>query len=1269
VNKFMTRPGLADQGHLLHWADAVTAQSELPRLIRRLILETGGGVVQIGFAAGSGVAAGGWDGTVLATEGTAFIPEGLSLWEISAGRNVSTKPDIDFDKRRSTPDGSPTESCTFIEVILRRWARRAQWARDKAELKRWKNVAALGVDGVETWLEDAPVTHAWISDRLGLAPYGIEAAETWWESWSQETSPKLPPAVVMAGREQAAQAFRERIADPAQITTISAASEEDVLAFVAAFAHVEAAEGRGVVLSRTAFVDDMMAWRALRDRNSPLILLPRGEARAEARPGSAHHIVVPLAGSVAADVVLQPLDAEAVTTALRDSGLEHKRADEAGHLARRSLKAMRRRLATKPELHRPSWAQLPVERLVLRALLAGRWNDRHPGDRQVVADLAGTNYEDLRDGVERLATNGDPYVSRVDQSLGLVSPVDAWMLLGGTLRDDDLQRFEGAVAMVLLALNPALELPAQERWRAAVLGKSLDHSRDLRRGIATSLTLLAVHGEHVALAGGATGTTWVTRVVWEVLARANDDASCKVWASLEDVLPLLAEAAPNALLDAVRVGVTGEEPLLLGMFTDDEDATSFGLPGPHMGLLWALERLAWSPDHFGAAVDVLARLAELDPGGRSSNRPSKSLVEIFCPWYPNTAASVRQRLDVLTALRQRHGGIAWGLMLDTLMDMRGSHVISNGPHYRDWKPDHIVVPDPGLGLFTEQLAEWLVVDAGSDADRWGDVIECLPQLPTSARQAIVTALQSLVDAQTLEAAKHLNLWGRLHAVIVHHRRFADAFWALPSAELDALTSIADQLQPTEPAQLHAWLFHYQMPDLGDPSMREDVARYDEAVAERRRAAVIEIFAAGGLRGLRLLVVTVAEPWTIGVAMADAGLTADEIEVLALIETGTDAEKRLALGYLSRRFTQAGWEWLNELLEGGGLSSFQRAQLLLLTRDFPRAWEQAKAAGPEVNLVFWRNFQVYGLGRDFGFVTHVAEQLMLVDRPAATLHLLNIYLPHGGHHDVALAERIALALEAILDESESDPQMPSLSAHEFTSLFAYLQECQTDLGLARLGHLEWAFLPMLGFGARPDTLHQLMATEPAFFVEIVSTVFRPSAGNGDIGEPSPDEVLRARNGFQVLQSWRRVPALTERGSIDPVALRSWIAETRARLQAADRLKIGEESFGAVLAWAPSDADGSWPCEVVRDLLEEMQSAHVDQGIVIATLAKRGVTSRGLEEGGRQEQELGSTHQAGAELFRDRWPRTAAILRQLAESYELDARREEARAERFRTGFDA
>jgi hypothetical protein len=374
----------------------------------------------------------------------------------------------------------------------------------------------------------------------------------------------------------------------------------------------------------------------------------------------------------------------------------------------------------KPELHSPPWSGAPVSRIVRRLLLAGRWNESLDGDKQVVGTLLGRNYGDLQDDLVGLAAADDPIIGSVGSSTGLVSPYDAWLLIRETLRGEDLQAFEAGVRDVLLTSDPAYDLDPGERWMASVHGKVREHSGDLRRGLATTLALLGALGERVDVGKGATGTDWAGYLVREILDAANADDSGRLWASLEDVLPLLAEAAPGRFLDAVRDGTQGDSPVLQNVFMDEGEGGVFAAHSPHMGLLWALETVAWSPEHFGQALDLLARLAELDPGGHLSNRPFNSLTEILCPWHPQNSVDAARRLSAIDGLRKRHPDTAWRLLLAMLPEHYAVAMPIHEPNYRTWKPRELAVTRAEYWSFIDEVVNRVLEDVEDSADRPAD---------------------------------------------------------------------------------------------------------------------------------------------------------------------------------------------------------------------------------------------------------------------------------------------------------------------------------------------------------------------------------------------------------------------------------------------------------------------------------------------------------------------------------------------------------------------
>jgi hypothetical protein len=223
----------------------------------------------------------------------------------------------------------------------------------------------------------------------------------------------------------------------------------------------------------------------------------------------------------------------------------------------------------------------------------------------------------------------------------------------------------------------------------------------------------------------------------------------------------------------------------------------------------------------------------------------------------------------------------------------------------------------------------------------------------------------------------------------------------------------------------------------------------------------------------------------------------------------------------------------------------------------------------------------------------------------------------------------------------------------------------DVPLIELAKREYALLPVLGYRERTLNIHRYMAENPAFFVEILTDVFR--ANSGERVEPTAEQAARAKVGYRLLSSFRLVPGATG-NDVDGTALRNWINAVRTEAARVDRSDIADEYVGHMLAHSPTDpTDGGWPHRVIRDLIEELHSEKVEIGIQIERFNMRGVVSKAMFEGGRQERVLAEQCREWAGKAATK-PRTAALLRDLAERWEREAASEDRRARQDEMRFD-
>lgn len=1252
----MTRrlPFLVDRADIVKWADRIDARTEFPRVVRGLIRATNDQVVSLQMRAAEGSGVPGYDGTSEALRATPFVPGGIAVWELGVGDNPGEKAQSDYRSRTDDPLGVDPSQTTFVFVTPREWRGKDDWAQRKRSENVWADVKAFDVDDIEQALELAPGVHHRFSETAGKPSHGAQSLDVWWRKFRRLSSPELDPEMVLAGRADAAAALLRVLDTSPRQTTVSAVSTDEVIAFVAATVLSTSSELQQDLLDRALIVKDSYTLNLLEHYSGLLILIPYEDAlRREARLIQNHHVIVRADDGWDPTVALGPIEPVEFQSLLEKRGVPTSRARDLARLARRSVEAFQRAASAPGAEVSPNWARLLVTPVARRCWLVGKWDERRSGDLDALGELFGVGYDQAREQLVETAAGPDPLMIVVGSTWAVVSLDDAWRYGQPQLQPADLAAFEVLIQTVLGAIDPRLELPVEQRWMAAVYGKTRVHSGDIRDGVAAVLALLGARGDEVVI-GSATVGGWLRNTMWQLFNRANEDHGGQLWASLTDVLPLLAEAAPDVFLGAVQQGLQGEQPLLRLMFADN-GGDFLTVSSPHTGLLWALENLAWSPEHFPLAVEQLARLAEVDPGGRLSNRPASTLADIFRSWLPQTSVPLDRRLRVLDGLRERHPEVSWRLLLTMLPDTHAVGSYTHSPRYRDWKPEEPRTYDAERFESFRAAGLRLVTDAGTDADRWAELASRFDDLPADALDAAIAALERL-GFDEAGARVRRRVWEPLHALVQRHQRYSHTDWAMPAERTERLDALQRKLAPGDVADRIRWLFDDHLPDLpGHDGEEFQADRYLDVVAERRRLGMAELIAESGLDGVRRLASVAKYPGFVGTAVADAG--ADDVgrALLEFIDGDAAPLVDVAYGWVNRK----GWgdrAWVESTaaeFEGRPLA---RARILQVDPDLESAWALA-ARDNATDAAYWREFSPYGRGQGFELAGEAARQLLAHDRPRAALALMNLYGRSGGVNPALVVE----GLEALIRQPEGHPDQFHIDGHEIERLLDLAREA--DVPLQRLAQLEWALRPALGFGARSPILERQMAADPAFFVEVLSMVFRArhEEPRADVSEQV------ARNAYQLLHDWSVVPGTTEDGSLDSQALESWVGRALDLATEVDRFEIALDQIGKVLARSPQDSDGSWPARPVRSVIERVARSELDDGFRVQILNSRGVQSRGVTEGGDRERERAAHYRSLATLADDA-PRTAAVLRSVAASYEADGRHFDEQVRRITEGLD-
>ena len=1249
------------------WANRPDANHQLPELIRRLILATVSELSRLDIPSGSAVWLSGWDGQLTADTGNAWVPKGSSAWELSCRSDVGAKANDDYRKRTDPPQGAPDATTTFLFVTARQWGGKEQWAEARRADGKWADARAYDASDLAAWLGEAPAVAEWFGGVIGKLPSdGYTTLDEWWENWATVAEPNISPAFVVAGRQESTDRLSGWVQQTPSAYYVQAQTREEAVAFVAASAFNSDDAWGSSLLARALVVKSEDAWNSLVRHTSPLVLMRAfdGNASSQVATNRGHHVLTPLHANEEPrgnGDQLPMLGRDETVSALTEMGLSETEARALVRKTARSLSIIRRFLIEEAGGPTPAWASVDPQSPLPSLVLVGQWDESSEHDKETIAEITGRSYEEVARTTAALAQIEDSPLTKVSNRWRFLSHEEAWHLLAPRLTADDVARFTDAAVRILGIESTEYELPIEQRHLAGIQGKGVPHSHILREGIVRTLALMGNQGERAQNVGDVSYRP--AMVLRRVL---TEDQGWEIWATLSGDLATLAEADPDTLLEAIERRLSSAPSSFEDLFHQEGDPLFGG--AQHTGLLWALERLAWSPEYFSRVAMVLARLAQTDPGGRVSNRPAENLQTMFLPWFRVSEASDSQRLQTLGALLTRVPKAGWRTLIDAFPTGHGFAVGREPPLWRPWGQDGVPGPTwPEIHASVKEMEVLLLEHVGEDADRWKDIVGLISHLSPDARQQATDVMAQRVNA-IKQHQKSTDLWVSLRAELNRHRSFPDADWAISETHLQPLAVIYEGLTPDDLAAAYGWLFS-GWPDLPDGSDEGDLEAHRAKIDAARQSAIVAAYGSGDIKAILSIAESAEQPWEVGRAFI-IGIGSEPALELALTHAGSEQGpyRLMVRGILWTLFQQCGWPALGEFLEqakAADATSMALADVFLAAPAERETWLRLSEEKAEVQKCYWESMNPWAVSReDDADVAYVFLKLLEVQRSPSAAEWTS---DKPVHHEIVIR-----TLEQLPDDLAVYPA-PELGSnmliHGITNLLEKLDKSEAvdDSTIARL---ELPFIAAFSYGSRRElALHREISRDPALFADLIANMYRRDDGQTDAAVNEQAALVAGRILMPIIMGERGIiPGRTEQGVVDYEALTTWVNEAKRLCADRGRGAVGDNFIGQLLAKAPVGEDGIWPCEPVRELLELVDSLYIGNGFATGTYNLRGVTSRGAFDGGGQERTTSGEYRRQANEIGSRWPTTAGLLRRIAESYEREAQWHDQDAEeRDRFGF--
>jgi len=1230
---------------IARWAETNRARAVLPALIRRLVYAVAPDARVVDFPSHDAGQRHGWDGRVDAPHPSPWVPDGNSGWELSVSGDLLGKPTADIAERRKLT-ATERRSTVFVFVTARNWPGKDVWAAKQREVGDWRDVRALDATDLAQWLDQSAQTQAWFARELNRSIDGVRVLDELSRAWAEATKPPLSPKIFDPTIETHRTRLHDWLASPSERPFVVVAdSIDEAIAFLAeALKEVDGSIGAAASAACVLSTADALRRLAAAAPNAVLITENSETERAAAGLFRSHRVIIARARTAVEqdpDIALEPLADDAFDAALEAMGIPREEWPRWRAEAGNSPTILRRRLALSPELRRPEWARrTDLLRKLVPIFFVGAWNRDVAGDVDCVELITNKKIPDVERDVAELAALGDAPVWALGSYRGLVSRKDAFFAIADAITPEDLDEFLKLAELVFSLDDPQFDLPADERWRASILGKRPEVSGALRQAVGELLVLLALYGDQLLGARVGSVATRIEMLVGRVLKGAD----ARAWLSRQGDLQLLAEAAPDAFLAAVEADLKSADPQLLAMLRPVGTAP---FDGPdRTSLLWALEIVAWGRDNFVRAFDALSRLSEVRIDDNWSNKPENSLYSLVRNWWPQTSAPIGDRLHKVETFARTKSPVAWRLLMRQLSSH--DHASENAhPRWRNDSAGHESRPSEDDQFKMRRKAlDLLLAWKDYTTDQLGELFELFPNLLEEDRERLLDRADAwLVDGasdhERSELAERLRRF-----VLRHERRSVD------KTTTGRVAAFAARLVPEDPVMRHRWLFSdYYVPE-SDIELEDDKFDFearDQRIAAARERAVSEIFAADGLSGVIALLRSGKAHGAVGQALLAATDAANRPQIIVALLAWPDPDMTHAIDSCLFSFVHSLDGDARDVLLADASRSDSDALRLFLCAPFQRStWEAIERLRPAISLDYWTKVPLQPWQLEPADITFMIDRALAAGRPLATFQAVGIL---GKKIDSTDLVRVLRALPSAEADEANAVRIDTWRVGEALAVAAV----DDAMPLTERASLEFLFFEGLQHDQHGiPALEQLITNDPNEFVQLVTMVFKRDDGTSDPSDDSGDENRRRliTKVWSLLEHLSRIPGTRTDGSIDAAALLTWIVAVREGCAAAGRQASGDRRIGNLLGKAPSGLDGHWPHRAVRDALDAIGTDEVKSGFHVGKFNSRGVHWRA--PGGSQEHDLAKKFRDDAEAIRLDHPFTARCLLELAADYEHQGR---------------
>ncbi len=313
------------------------------------------------------------------------------------------------------------------------------------------------------------------------------------------------------------------------------------------------------------------------------------------------------------------------------------------------------------------------------------------------------------------------------------------------------------------------------------------------------------------------------------------------------------------------------------------------------------------------------------------------------------------------------------------------------------------------------------------------------------------------------------------------------------------------------------------------------------------------------------------------------------------------------------------------------------------------WRLVDGLPESLRIRYWHEVYPRWDRQDSVELNELIDRLLEAKRPKAAFFAVRM------NWDEVESSRLARLLAEVATNTSETATHLKLSSHDIADAFESLQG-RPEVTIDERSRLEFMYITALDhtkYGI--PNLEKQVSKSPRLFMQALALTYRRKDGGDDppewrsAGKEAAAGVAVATH--TLLTRVRRIPGTLDDGTIDAEELVAWLRELRELCRQHAREAAGDHAIGELLAKSPIGEDGIWPCEPVRDAIEEIATKDLSDGMATGVYNSRGAVWRG--EGGDDERKLAAKYRSWSEAVAFEHPYVSRTLEQIARMYDHDA----------------